>query len=152
MGKKQCTAVESDLLCFDREHIWHPYTSAVNPLKCYEAVSTEGCRIVLSDGKRLVDGMASCWCAIHGYGHPALLSALHKQADRMSHVMFGGLSHAPAVALARRLLGMAPDGLEHVFFDDSGAVSVEVDLKMVSQYQQAGGKPERKAFLTLRGG
>ena len=143
---------QQDLLSFDREHIWHPYTSALHPLTCYEAVAAHGCRIVLRDGKSLVDGMASWWCAIHGYGHPSLLKALHEQAERMPHVMFGGLTHEPAVTLARKLLHMVPGGFEHVFFADSGSVSVEVALKMALQYQRAAGKPERTAFLTLRGG
>lgn len=152
MSKKQEHNEESELQRFDREHIWHPYTSALSPLKCYEASAVKGCRIVLSNGKELVDGMASWWCAIHGYGHPALLSALHEQAERMCHVMFGGLCHEPAANLARKLLAVAPQGLEHVFFADSGSVSVEVALKIALQYQQAMGRPERSSFLTLRGG
>lgn len=141
-----------DLLRFDREHLWHPYTSALHPLKVYEAVSTEGCNIILRDGSRIVDGMASWWCAIHGYTHPALVAAVKEQADRMPHVMFGGLTHAPAVTLARRLLDMAPAGLQHVFFADSGSVAVEAALKMALQYQQSVGKMEKCSFLTLRGG
>ena len=152
MPLKNSTTPQQNLLSFDREHIWHPYTSALHPLTCYEAVAAHGCRIVLRDGKSLVDGMASWWCAIHGYGHPSLLKALHEQAERMPHVMFGGLTHEPAVTLARKLLHMVPGGFEHVFFADSGSVSVEVALKMALQYQRAAGKPERTAFLTLRGG
>ncbi|MDL2316500.1 adenosylmethionine--8-amino-7-oxononanoate transaminase [Desulfovibrio sp. OttesenSCG-928-A18] len=141
-----------DLLRYDREHVWHPYTSALHPLMAREAVATEGCRIILRDGRALVDGMASWWCAIHGYRHPALMRALREQALRMPHVMFGGLTHAPAVNLARRLLDMAPDGLEHIFFADSGSVSVEAAIKMALQYQQARGLHEKKRLVTVRGG
>ena len=137
---------------FDRAHIWHPYTSALAPLNALEAVSTLGTRIRLRDGRELVDGMASWWCAIHGYGHPALMEALREQADRMPHVMFGGLTHEPAVNLARALLSMSPPGLEHVFFADSGSVSVEVGIKMALQYQQAAGHTGRTRLLALRGG
>ncbi|MDL2272701.1 adenosylmethionine--8-amino-7-oxononanoate transaminase [Desulfovibrio sp. OttesenSCG-928-I05] len=143
---------DAALIVFDREHIWHPYTSALHPLACREAVSTQGVRIRLRDGRELIDGMASWWCAIHGYRHPALMAALREQAASMPHVMFGGLTHEPAVALARRLLGMAPAGLEHVFFADSGSVAVEVALKMALQYQQAAGKPGKNKLLTVRGG
>ncbi len=146
------TGSAPDLLSFDREHIWHPYTSALRPLRAYEAVETRGTRIILRDGQSLVDGMASWWCAIHGYNHPALLAALRAQAARMPHVMFGGLTHEPAVGLARKLLDMAPAGLERVFFADSGSVAVEVALKMALQYQQAGGRPEKSRILTVRGG
>lgn len=152
MRSKHASVSESGLLAFDREHIWHPYTSALDPLPCYEAAATEGCRIILGSGKKLVDGMASWWCAIHGYCHPALLAALREQAQRMPHVMFGGLTHKPAVALASKLLDMAPAGLDHVFYADSGSVAVEVALKMAVQYQQAIGKSEKTGFLTLRGG
>jgi adenosylmethionine-8-amino-7-oxononanoate aminotransferase len=140
------------LLQFDREHIWHPYTSALHPLTAREAVRTEGTRIVLADGRELVDGMSSWWCAVHGYNHPKLLRVLHEQADRMPHVMFGGLTHEPAVALAQRLLDMVPEGLEHAFFADSGSVAVEVALKMALQYQQAQGRAKKRRLLTVRGG
>jgi adenosylmethionine-8-amino-7-oxononanoate aminotransferase len=140
------------LLAFDREHIWHPYTSALHPLTAYEVIATSGCRIHLRGGRSLVDGMASWWCAIHGYNHPRLLEALRLQAETMPHVMFGGLTHAPAVSLAQRLLQMAPPSLEQVFFADSGSVAVEVAMKMALQYQRAGGKPGKSAFLTVRGG
>ncbi|MCL2029645.1 MAG: adenosylmethionine--8-amino-7-oxononanoate transaminase [Deltaproteobacteria bacterium] len=140
------------LLRFDRDHVWHPYASAVRPVRVREAVGTEKARIRLRGGEDLVDGMASWWCAIHGYRHPALMRALHEQAGRMPHVMFGGLTHEPAVELARKLLAIAPPGLDRVFFADSGSVAVEVAIKMALQYQRACGHPERTRLLTVRGG
>ncbi len=141
-----------DLLRFDREHVWHPYAPALGAMRAREAVETKGARIVLRGGESLVDGMASWWCAVHGYRHPALMRALHRQAGRMPHVMFGGLTHEPAVELARKLLDMTPPGLDRVFFADSGSVAVEVAIKMAVQYQRAMGRPERSRLLTVRGG
>jgi len=115
-------------------------------------VSAEGVRLRLADGRELIDGMSSWWCAIHGYRHPALDRAIRDQLERMAHVMFGGLTHEPAVRLAERLVEIAPAGLEHVFFADSGSVSVEVAIKMALQYQRAVGHPERTRLLTIRGG
>ncbi|GAB7078432.1 adenosylmethionine--8-amino-7-oxononanoate transaminase [Megalodesulfovibrio paquesii] len=140
------------LLAFDRAHLWHPYTSALNPQRTWQAIRTRGTRITLRDGRELVDGMASWWCAIHGYNHPALLTALRHQAAQMPHVMFGGLTHEPAVALGQALLGAVPPGLEHVFLADSGSVSVEVAVKMALQYQTALGRPGKTRLLALRGG
>ena len=145
-------AVPNHILRFDREHVWHPYTSAVAPLRTREAVGTRGARIRLRGGEDLVDGMASWWCAVHGYRHPALMRALREQASRMPHVMFGGLTHEPAVGLAQRLLSLAPPGLDRVFFSDSGSVAVEVAIKMAVQYQRAMGHAERSRLLTVRGG
>ena len=141
-----------DLLRFDREHVWHPYAPALGAMQAREAVDTKGGRIVLRGGESLVDGMASWWCAVHGYRHPDLMRALHRQAGRMPHVMFGGLTHEPAVELARKLLDMTPPGLDRVFFSDSGSVAVEVAIKMAVQYQRAMGRPERSRLLTVRGG
>ncbi len=115
-------------------------------------VSAEGVRLRLADGRELIDGMSSWWCAIHGYRHPTLDRAVREQLERMAHVMFGGLTHEPAVRLAERLVEITPLGLEHVFFADSGSVSVEVAIKMALQYQRAVGRPERTRLLTIRGG
>lgn len=135
----------------DRRVLWHPYTSAVNPLPVYEAASTSGTRITLADGRQVVDGMASWWCAVHGYGHPRLVQAVQEQVGRMSHVMFGGLTHKPAVRLAERLLEWLPEGLSRVFWSDSGSVSVEVALKMALQFQRSQGR-DRTRILAPRGG
>ena len=143
---------EGTLLAFDRAHIWHPYTSALAPFPVCEAVKTRGTRITLRDGRELVDGMASWWSAVHGYNHPALVGALHSQAAKMPHVMFGGLTHEPAVTLAKKLLEIVPQNLEHVFFADSGSVSVEVALKMALQYQMAIGKTKKNRIMAVRGG
>jgi adenosylmethionine---8-amino-7-oxononanoate aminotransferase len=145
-------AAWDELLAADRERVWHPYGALPAALPSLPVVSAHGVRLQLADGRELIDGMASWWCAIHGYRHPALDAAVHEQLERMSHVMFGGLTHAPAVRLAERLLGIAPDGLEAVFFSDSGSVSVEVAIKMCLQFQRALGRPGRTRLLTVRGG
>ncbi|MGL5824752.1 MAG: adenosylmethionine--8-amino-7-oxononanoate transaminase [Nocardioides sp.] len=140
------------LLVFDRDHVWHPYTSMTNPTRTRLVVGAEGTRLRLADGREVVDGMSSWWAAIHGYRHPALTAALTEQATRFSHVMFGGLTHQPAISLAQRLIAMAPSGLEHIFLADSGSVSVEVALKMAYQYQRGIGRPHRTRLLTIAGG
>lgn len=144
--------ITNELLTCDREHIWHPYTSMIDPLRVYPVRSAHGVHIELETGERLIDGMSSWWCAVHGYNHPALNEALHTQSGKMSHVMFGGLTHEPAVRLARKLLGMAPAGLNRVFYSDSGSVSVEVAAKMALQYMQAAGHASRTKFATVGGG
>jgi adenosylmethionine-8-amino-7-oxononanoate aminotransferase len=140
-----------ELLAADRAHVWHPYASATDPLPVVPVASAHGTRLVLADGRELVDGMSSWWAAIHGYGHPALLAALHEQADRMPHVMFGGITHEPAVALCELLARITPPGLDRVFLSDSGSVAVEVALKMALQHWRGLGE-ERSLFVTVRGG
>ncbi|MGB3253802.1 adenosylmethionine--8-amino-7-oxononanoate transaminase [Buttiauxella gaviniae] len=138
-------------LAFDQQHIWHPYTSMTKPLPVYPVVAATGCELQLADGKALVDGMSSWWAAIHGYNHPRLNQAMKDQIDQMSHVMFGGITHPPAVALCRKLVAMTPENLECVFLADSGSVAVEVAMKMALQYWHAKGEP-RQRFLTFRNG
>ena len=141
-----------DNLDYDRAHIWHPYTSMVAPLPSYEVVSAKGIRLKLKDGTELVDGMASWWCAIHGYNHPELNRAITDQLENMAHVMFGGITHAPAVRLAQALIDITPRSLQHVFFSDSGSVSVEVAIKMAIQFWGAQDKPHKSRLMTVLGG
>ncbi|MFK7953850.1 MAG: adenosylmethionine--8-amino-7-oxononanoate transaminase [Ekhidna sp.] len=142
----------AEQLAFDQENIWHPYTSLTNPLPTYPVVSASGVRLKLDDGRELIDGMSSWWTAIHGYNVPELNKAIYDQLGEMSHVMFGGITHEPAITLAQKLVSMTPAGLEKVFFSDSGSVSVEVAMKMAIQYQHAMGKPEKTKFMTLKNG
>jgi adenosylmethionine-8-amino-7-oxononanoate aminotransferase len=141
-----------DLLELDGRHVWHPYGPVPARVPSLPVASAQGVRLRLGDGTELIDGMSSWWCAVHGYRHPVLDAAVRAQLERMSHVMLGGLTHEPAVRLAARLVALAPEGLEHVFFSDSGSVAVEVGLKMCLQYWRARGRPERRRFLTVRGG
>lgn len=137
---------------FDRQHIWHPYTSLSTPLPVYPVVSAHGCELMLQDGRTLVDGTSSWWAAIHGYNHPQLNAALVEQSQKMSHVMFGGITHQPAVDLAKRLLDMAPKGLTKIFFADSGSISVEVAIKMALQYWLGLGQRKKTRLLTIHKG
>ncbi len=139
-------------LAVDRERLWHPYTSATNPLPVRLVAATRANRIVLADGRELVDGMSSWWCCVHGYGNPRIRRAMHAQIERMSHVMFGGLTHHPATALAETLLPLLPGGLTRLFYADSGSVAVEVALKMAVQYQISTGRGSRRHFMTPMGG
>ncbi|MBU8902308.1 MAG: adenosylmethionine--8-amino-7-oxononanoate transaminase [Victivallales bacterium] len=142
----------NELLKFDREHIWHPYTSMLEPLPVYPVESALGVRLKLADGRELIDGMSSWWAAIHGYNHPALNEAITKQLAKMAHVMFGGITHQPAVELCRKLIEITPEALQKVFLSDSGSISVEVAVKMALQYQQAKGLKNKSRLLTIRSG
>ncbi|VAW70189.1 Adenosylmethionine-8-amino-7-oxononanoate aminotransferase [hydrothermal vent metagenome] len=140
------------LLATDRQFIWHPYSALQNDLPVFPVVSAEGVRLKLADGRELIDGMSSWWCAIHGYNHPQMNRAIKNQLDNMSHVMFGGLTHPPAVKLAETLVKITPDSLTSVFFSDSGSVAVEVAMKMAIQYWHDKNLPLKNKFLTVRNG
>ncbi|KUL24732.1 adenosylmethionine--8-amino-7-oxononanoate transaminase [Actinoplanes awajinensis] len=146
------TPAGRDLLALDRAHVWHPYGPMPGRNDPYLVQSAAGVRLRLADGRELVDGMSSWWAAVHGYRHPVLDAALTDQAGRMSHVMFGGLTHEPAIRLAATLVELTPPGLEHVFLCDSGSIGVEVAIKMALQAQRALGRPGRQKLATWRGG
>lgn len=141
-----------DWLDFERQHVWHPYASMQNPSPAYPVKSASGVYLEFENGQRVIDGMASWWCAIHGYNVPELNAAIEQQLGNMSHVMFGGLTHEPAAKLAKKLLDITPSDMNHVFFADSGSVAVEVAIKMALQYWQAKGYCKKSRLLTIRNG
>ena len=140
------------LIALDRQHVWHPYAAMPNPLPVFPVRSAKGVRLELEDGRQLIDGISSWWTCIHGYNHPRLNQAAHTQIEKMSHVMFGGLTHRPAIDLAKKLIDITPEPLQHVFFSDSGSVAVEVAMKMAVQYWHNRGETDKNRFLTIRSG
>ena len=141
-----------DMIKLDQAHVWHPYSAMGSDIPIYPVASAQGVRLKLADGRELIDGMSSWWCAIHGYNHPVLNQAVKSQLDDMSHVMFGGLTHQPAVELADKLVEITPAALQSVFFSDSGSVSVEVAMKMAIQYWNGRGHKNKQKFISLRNG
>lgn len=145
-------STDNDLIRRDRHAVWHPYSAVDSPVPLFPVASAQGVQLRLTDGRDLIDGMASWWCMIHGYNHPVLNAAVERQLRDMAHVMFGGLTHAPAVDLAEKLVAITPPGLELVFFTDSGSVAIEVAMKMAIQTWHSRGRPRKTRFVSLRRG
>lgn len=139
-------------LAFDARHLWHPYTNILDPGPMHLITEAEGVWLTREDGTRMIDAMSSWWCAVHGHRHPAIIGAMQSQLEILPHVMFGGLTHVPAIDLARKLVGLLPEGLDRIFYCDSGSVSVEVAMKMAVQYQMAADHSAKVEFATIRGG
>lgn len=152
MNTNQQKVQAIDWVQHDRDYVWHPYSAMHSDAPVYPVASASGVRLTLNDGRELIDGMSSWWCAIHGYNHPILNSAITEQLQSMSHVMFGGLTHEPAATLAEKLVRMTPEPLQSVFYSDSGSVAVEVALKMAIQYWFAQGNSQKQRFLSIRSG
>ena len=148
----QMNKITPKMLDFDRENIWHPYTSMATPLPSYPVESANGVFINLSTGEKLIDGMSSWWSVLHGYNHPVLNQAITDQVSKVSHVMFGGLTHEPAINLCKKLVALTPNGLDKVFLSDSGSVSVEVAIKMSIQYWHSKSRKEKYKLMTVRNG
>ncbi|MFT6387760.1 MAG: adenosylmethionine-8-amino-7-oxononanoate aminotransferase [Cellvibrionaceae bacterium] len=139
-------------LDFDRQHIWHPYTSITHPAPVFPVAGAKGVILTLEDGRQLIDGMSSWWCMLHGYNHPVLNQAIIDQTQKMAHVMFGGLTHEPAISLAEKIIRLTPKPLKNLFFCDSGSIAVEVAMKMALQYWQAQGQPQKQKIMSFRKG
>jgi len=152
VNKKQTDTAEVSLLTFDKDHVWHPYTSMSSPLPSYLVENANGVYINLASGESLIDGMSSWWSVLHGYNHPKLNAALIEQSTKMSHVMFGGLTHVSAIKLCDKLVQLTPQGLDKVFLSDSGSVAVEVAMKMAFQYWQSKDHTSKTKLLTVRNG